>query len=323
MAAAGLLALLDDIATILDDVAILTKASAKQTSGIVTDDLVVTAEQVSGVASRKEIPVILRVARGSLVNKAVLIPLALFISAVMPFFVTPLLLIGAAYLCYEAAEKIIEKMQRGDHHTPQEAKAHIEDMREEVAGKTPEDIAALEDAKVKTAIRTDFILSAEIIIIALGTIAAAPFVNQLVTLVVIALLMTVVVYGLVAALVKLDDLALFMISRAKGEGGAAKFQRKAGALILAAASKIMATLGLVGTLAMLLVGGGIVAHAFHAVEQFLSVAAGIAAKTPLVGWFLGAVTPSIGHILIGLVFGLAVIIVMHQVIFPALGKKPH
>ncbi len=277
MAGASLLALLDDIATILDDVAAMTKVAAKKTAGVLGDDLALNAQQVSGVRTERELPVVWAVAVGSLKNKAILVPAALAISALLPWLVTPLLMIGGLYLCFEGVEKLAHALQHG-----KEEKAH--DLAADLA-----DFAAREAEKIKGAIRTDFILSAEIIVIALGTVADKPFVTQVAVLVGIALLMTVGVYGLVAAIVKLDDLGLHLAAQANVAA------RGIGRLLLLAAPKLMKTLSVVGTAAMFLVGGGILLHGLpfgHALEQW---AAGF-------GW-IGTLLPMLANLLGGIVAG--------------------
>ena len=277
MAGASLLALLDDIATILDDVAAMTKVAAKKTAGVLGDDLALNAQQVSGVRTERELPVVWAVAVGSLKNKAILVPAALTISALLPWLVTPLLMIGGLYLCFEGVEKLVHSLQHGkDEKAP--------DLAVDLA-----DFAAREAEKIKGAIRTDFILSAEIIVIALGTVADKPFMTQVAVLVGIALLMTVGVYGLVAAIVKLDDLGLHLAAQANVAA------RGIGRLLLLAAPKLMKTLSVVGTAAMFLVGGGILLHGLplsHALEHW---AAGF-------GW-IGALFPMLANLLTGIVAG--------------------
>ncbi len=213
MAGGSLLALLDDITTILDDVATLTKVATKKTAGVLGDDLALNAQQVSGIQAARELPVVWAVARGSLVNKAILVPAALLISAIAPSAVTPLLMLGGLYLCFEGFEKIAHPwLHRG---AADEDEAHHAALSRALIG--PEiDLVALERDKIKGAVRTDFILSAEIVVIALGTVAAQPFATRVAVLVGIALLMTVGVYGLVAGIVKLDDAGL-QLSRLRGE----------------------------------------------------------------------------------------------------------
>lgn len=259
MAAAGLLALLDDIATILDDVAILTKAATRKTAGVLGDDLALNAQQVTGIRADRELPVVWAVAKGSFVNKAILVPAALLVSAIAPWAITPLLMIGGAFLCYEGFEKIAHRFL----HSREERDADREALSKAVADASV-DVVAFEKAKIKGAIRTDFILSAEIVVIALGIVASAPLATRIAVLVTIAVLMTVGVYGVVAAIVKLDDAGVYLCGR---EGRA---QRALGAGLLRLAPWLMKFLSIAGTAAMFLVGGGILAHGVpalhHAVE---------------------------------------------------------
>ena len=247
--ATSLLALLDDITTVLDDVAVLSKVAAKKTAGVLGDDLALNAQQVAGVSADRELPVVWAVARGSLVNKAILVPAALAISAFLPWAIVPLLMIGGAFLCYEGFEKLAHKLL----HAPAEDDSEHARLTHAVAD--PEvNMVDFERAKIKGAIRTDFILSAEIIVIALGTVAASPFGTQVAVLVAIALAMTVGVYGFVAGIVKLDDLGLYL---ARGSAGAA---RTCGRALLWFAPWLMKALSVAGTAAMFLVGGGILVH---------------------------------------------------------------
>ena len=259
MAAASLLALIDDIAAILDDVALMTKVAAKKTAGVLGDDLALNAQQVAGVQADRELPVVWAVAKGSFVNKAILVPLALAISAFAPWAVTPLLMLGGAYLCFEGFEKLAHKYL----HSAQEDAAHHEDLAEALALPEP-DLLAFEKDKIKGAVRTDFILSAEIITIALGTVAAAPMAQQVAVLSGIAVVMTVGVYGLVAGIVKLDDAGLWL-SRRPGA-----MAQQLGRGLLAAAPLLMRFLSVAGTAAMFLVGGSILVHGLapvhHAIE---------------------------------------------------------
>ncbi len=248
MAAANLLALLDDITTVLDDVATMTKVAARKTSGVLGDDLALNAQQVSGVSASRELPVVWAVAKGSLVNKLILVPAALIISAIAPWLIIPLLMLGGAFLCYEGVEKLAHKFM----HSHEEASADKAKLVHALH-QSAEELRQFEQAKIKGAIRTDFILSAEIIVIALGTVAGASLGMQAAVVSAIALLMTVGVYGLVAGIVKLDDLGLYLhrfdgLRRALGRG------------ILAFAPWLMKTLSVVGTAAMFLVGGSILLH---------------------------------------------------------------
>jgi uncharacterized protein len=260
--ATSLLALLDDIATILDDVAVMTKVAAKKTAGVLGDDLALNAQQVSGVKADRELPVVWAVAKGSAVNKLILVPAALAISYFIPWLITPLLMVGGAYLCFEGFEKIAHKFL----HSKEEDTAHKEEILK--ALENPEiDFVALEKDKIKGAIRTDFVLSAEIIVIALGTVATATFAKQASVVTAISVVMTIGVYGLVAGIVKLDDLGLYLLQKT---GSAA---RAVGHGIMWFAPKLMKTLSIVGTAAMFMVGGGILVHGFpwlhHAVEALI------------------------------------------------------
>jgi predicted DNA repair protein MutK len=258
--ASSLLLLLDDIATVLDDVSVLTKVAAKKTAGVLGDDLALNAQQVTGVKADRELPVVWAVAKGSLVNKAILVPAALAIGTWLPWLITPLLMVGGAFLCFEGVEKLVHKfLHKGDHAA--DVERHARAMVE--GGVDP---ATMEKDKVKGAVRTDFILSAEIIVITLGAVGGQPFTTQLTVLVTIAVLMTLGVYGLVAGIVKLDDLGLYL-SRKAGSATQA-----IGRGILRLAPWLMKALSVVGTAAMFLVGGGILVHGVpqlgHAVEDW-------------------------------------------------------
>ncbi len=244
---ASLLILLDDIATVLDDVAVLTKLTAKKTAGVLGDDLALNAQQVSGVSANRELPVVWAVAKGSFINKLILIPVALLLSAFLPWLVTPLLMAGGAFLCFEGAEKLAHKFLHADElHSAHPAMAH--------AGLTPEQLLAMEADKIKGAIKTDFILSAEIIVIALGVVKEADFWTQVAVLCGIGVLMTVGVYVLVGGIIKLDDLGLHLTKKANAG------LQTIGRGILVMAPWLMKVLSVVGTAAMFLVGGGILVH---------------------------------------------------------------
>jgi predicted DNA repair protein MutK len=259
MAGSSLFALIDDIATILDDVSVMTKVAAKKTAGVLGDDLALNAQQVTGVASERELPVVWAVAKGSTINKVILVPAALLISALAPWAVLPLMMVGGLFLCYEGVEKLAHRFLH-----PAKKAAHEADLKKAVADPNV-DLVALEKDKIKGAVRTDFILSAEIIVITLGAVSAAPFATQVLTLCSIATLMTVGVYGLVAGIVKLDDLGVYLY-RARGDGLAA-VKRALGSAILAFAPWFMKALSVLGTAAMFLVGGGIVVHGIHAIAD--------------------------------------------------------
>ena len=271
----SLFALLDDIATGLDDVALLTKVAARKTAGVLGDDLALNAHQVAGVSADRELPIVWAVARGSAINKAILVPAALVISALAPWAVTPLLMIGGAYLCYEGVEKIAHKLLHGKDA------AHEAELMQALTDPSA-DLVAIEKDKIKGAVRTDFILSAEIIVITLGTVANSTFVNQVLVLTSIAVTMTVGVYGLVGGIVKLDDVGLHL-SRRSGETAFARMQRRLGGAILAGAPWLMKGLSVAGTAAMFLVGGGIVLHGIPPVHHAFERLADGLAELPAVG----------------------------------------
>lgn len=297
MAGTSLLLLIDDIATVLDDISIMTKVAAKKTAGVLGDDLALNAQQVAGVKADRELPVVWAVAKGSLRNKLILVPSALAISAFAPWAVIPLLMLGGAYLCYEGFEKIAHKWL----HPPQEEHAHHQHLVAAIADSAV-DMVAFEKEKIRGAIRTDFILSAEIIVITLGIVASASFTMQVAVLSGIALIMTAGVYGLVAGIVKLDDLGLYL-SEKNGTQRLRKLQRSVGRGIVRAAPWMMKTLSVVGTAAMFLVGGGILTHgipwAHHSIEQ-LANQVGV---WPAFGGVLQALTPSVLNALAGIVAG--------------------
>ena len=288
--ASSLLALLDDIATVLDDVAILSKVAAKKTAGVLGDDLALNAQQVAGVSADRELPVVWAVAKGSFVNKAILVPAALAISAFAPMLVTPLLMIGGAFLCFEGVEKLAHKFM----HDAADDAAHHEALARALADPAI-DLVAIEKDKIKGAVRTDFILSAEIIAITLGTVAAQPFTTQAVVLAGIAVAMTVGVYGVVAGIVKLDDAGLWL-SRRDGA-----FAQAVGRGILRAAPWLMKGLSIAGTAAMFLVGGGILVHGVPALHH--AIQAGAEGLGPLAA----ATLPTLADALLGVVAGAIVL----------------
>jgi predicted DNA repair protein MutK len=292
MASGSLLALIDDIAAILDDVALMSKVAAKKTAGVLGDDLALNAQQVSGVHADRELPVVFAVAVGSLKNKAVLVPAALAISAFIPWAITPLLMLGGTFLCYEGFEKLAHKYL----HSAGEDQQHHADLVQAVCDDAV-DLVALEKDKIKGAVRTDFILSAEIIVISLGTVAGAPFGQQVAVLVAIAVVMTLGVYGLVAGIVKLDDAGLYLSRRANGA------LRAVGRVLVAGAPMLMKALSVLGTIAMFMVGGGILMHGVPALHHFIDSAAAAAAGVPGIGALLKPVTPSVIDAAAGLVAG--------------------
>ncbi len=313
MAGASLLTLLDDIATILDDVALmtkvaakksaviaddvslLTKAAAQKTAGVLGDDLALNAQQVSGVRAEREIPVVLAVAKGSFINKLILVPLALLISAFAPWAVTPLLMVGGAFLCFEGVEKLAHRFL----HSPSEDNAQHDSLVQANADPAV-DLLAFENDKIKGAVRTDFILSAEIIAITLGTVAAAPFVQQVAVLSGIALVMTLGVYGLVAGIVKLDDLGLWLTQQASSA------LQSLGRGIVSAAPWLMKTLSVVGTAAMFLVGDGILVHGVPAVHHAVEAMAALALQWPVGGLWQVLVANALNAV-IGIVAGAVVL----------------
>lgn len=293
MAGTSLLALIDDIATLLDDVVLLTKVAGQKTAGVVGDDLALNAQQVTGIAAERELPVVWAVAKGSLVNKAVLVPGALAISAVVPDLVTPLLMCGGAFLCYEGVEKIAHRLLH-----PKEEVAEHEALVRAVADTTV-DLVAFEKEKIRGAIRTDFVLSAEILAITLGEVQAAEFVTQVLVLSVVAVVMTVGVYGLVGVIVKLDDMALYL-SRLPSA-----VAKTLGRVLLGIVPWLMKSLGFLGTLAMFVVGGGIFVHglpALHHLIESISAPAGGAAAIVAQLCAIG-VGLSVGGVLVALVMG--------------------
>jgi uncharacterized protein len=280
----SLFALLDDIATGLDDVALLTKVAARKTAGVLGDDLALNAQQVAGVTPNRELPVVWAVARGSAINKAILVPAGLVISALMPWAVTPLLMIGGAFLCYEGFEKIAHKL----FHSKAEDEAQKAELTHALTDSAA-DLMAIEKDKIKGAVRTDFILSAEIIVIALGTVANSAFVTQVLVLTCLAAAMTVGVYGLVGGIVKLDDVGLHLGQRS-GETAFARIQRGLGGAILAGAPWLMKGLSVVGTAAMFLVGGGIILHGIPPLHHTFERLADGLAEVPAVGETLRLLT---------------------------------
>jgi predicted DNA repair protein MutK len=299
MASGSLLALIDDIAAILDDVALMSKVAAKKTAGVLGDDLALNAQQVSGVNADRELPVVFAVAVGSLKNKAILVPAALAISAFIPWAITPLLMLGGTFLCYEGFEKLAHKYL----HSPGEDQQQHADLVQAVCDDAV-DLVALEKDKIKGAVRTDFILSAEIIVISLGTVAGAPFGQQVAVLVAIAVVMTLGVYGLVAGIVKLDDAGLYLSRRANGA------LRAIGRVLLAGAPMLMKALSVLGTIAMFMVGGGILMHGVPALHHFIDSATAAAAGVPGIGAVLKAVTPSVIDAAAGLVAGAIALVVV-------------
>lgn len=295
LAGSSLLTLLDDIATLLDDISLMGKLAAKKTAGVLGDDLSLNAQQVSGVRANRELPVVWSVAKGSLLNKVILVPLALLISAFIPWAITPLLMVGGAFLCFEGVEKVLHSLHARKHkEDPHQAQERLNAIAKQ-------DPKQYERDKIKGAIRTDFILSAEIVAITLGIVADAPLLNQVLVLSGIALLVTIGVYGLVGIIVKLDDMGYWLVER---PGALAKAFGKG---LLVVAPWLMKALSIVGTLAMFLVGGGIVVHGIaplhHAIEHF--------AKEQ--GAFIAATLPTLANLVLGFIIGLIVVGVVKMV----------
>ena len=289
MAFGSLLALLDDITTILDDVAVMTTVAAKKTAGVLGDDLALNAQQVSGVNADRELPVVWAVMKGSALNKVILVPAALVISAFLPAWViTTLLMLGGAFLCFEGFEKVFHRF----FHSPDEDADHHA-QRQQANADPSKDLVALEKDKIKGAIRTDFILSAEIIVIALGTVANESLLKQATTLVLISILMTVGVYGLVAGIVKLDDLGLWLTKKA---GAVSK---SLGHAILAFAPMLMRFLTIAGTAAMFLVGGSIILHGLPMLHHHVPSLVSLVGGGTLATFFIPVLADAVTGIIVG------------------------
>ncbi|HEX4500817.1 MAG TPA: DUF808 family protein [Scandinavium sp.] len=289
MAGSSLLTLLDDIATLLDDISVMGKLAAKKTAGVLGDDLSLNAQQVTGVRANRELPVVWSVAKGSFINKVILVPLALLISAFLPWAITPLLMLGGAFLCFEGFEKVVHTLHARKHKEDPQAR---QQRLEAIANQDP---LSFERDKVKGAVRTDFILSAEIVAITLGIVVDSPLLNQVIVLSGIAILVTVGVYGLVGVIVKLDDMGYWLVEKTSA------IAQAVGKTLLFIAPLLMKVLSVVGTLAMFLVGGGIVVHGIvplhHAIETF---AAGL-------GGVIAMLLPTLFNLIFGLVVGAVVL----------------
>ncbi|WP_153448803.1 DUF808 domain-containing protein [Vibrio algicola] len=299
MAGLSLLTLLDDIASVLDDVALMSKVAAKKTVGVLGDDLALNAQQVTGVRAEREIPVVWGVAKGSFRNKLILVPSALLVSALAPWLLMPVLLIGGLYLCYEGAEKVLEKYL--PHHSENETQT-----KRAGGSKEPIDLLAFEKKKIKGAIRTDFILSLEIIVIALGIVQGHPQLTQIFVVSFIAFIMTCGVYGLVAGIVKLDDLGFYLQRKSQGRGAL----NMIGGALVATAPKLMKVLTVVGTVAMFLVGGGIIEHSIAAVHHVTQSLIAPMVSMPLVATVAPYIVTAVlgllaGTVLVGILTGLA------------------
>lgn len=301
--------MLDDIATVLDDVAILSKVAAKKTAGVLGDDLALNAEQVSGVKAERELPVVWAVAKGSFLNKLILVPSALLISYFVPWLVTYLLIAGGLYLCFEGIEKLLHKFTADKHA---EEQAHLEKLN--ALADPSVNLAELEKDKIKGAILTDFVLSAEIIVIILGTVQAEPFSTQIAVLSLMSIVFTVGVYGFVALIVKIDDFGLYLLRKSLS-GNFDKLQRACGRALLRFAPILMKTLAIVGTAAMFLVGGGIIAHGIPALHHIVEHSIEVVSVYPSIGNLVGSVTGIALNGLVGILAGLLAFVVF------VLGKK--
>ena len=293
MAGSSLFTLIDDIASVLDDVALMSKVAAKKTAGVLGDDLALNAQQVAGVSADRELPVVWAVAKGSFKNKLILVPAALLIGTFAPWAVIPLLMLGGAFLCFEGFEKLAHKYLH-------DSAAEHEELRHALSDPQV-DLLAFEKDKIAGAIRTDFILSAEIIVITLGTVAGEPFIKQLSVLALIAVVMTIGVYGLVAGIVKLDDAGLYLSRKTSS------LMRGVGNLLLSAAPWLMKSLSVIGTAAMFMVGGGILTHGIPAAHHLIEQLAASAASLPALGTMLSVLTAPLLNGLAGIVAGALVL----------------
>jgi len=296
LAGSSLLALLDDIATLLDDVSILTKVAAKKTAGVLGDDLALNAEQVSGIRAERELPVVWAVFKGSAINKAIMVPIALLLSAFLPWTITPLLMLGGAFLCFEGFEKVTHRYL----HATEEHEEHKQ--RLQAVADEDIDMVEFEKGRIRGAIRTDAILSAEIIVIVLGTVQDADLITRIAVLTLLAAVITIGVYGLVAGIVKMDDAGLHLLEKT-GESRSVRFQRWLGAWILRMAPKLMRTLSIVGTAAMFLVGGGILVHGLPIAAEGLHIVAAWAHSLPTASGLVGVLAELIYNGLFGFMAG--------------------
>lgn len=297
MAGTSLLTLLDDIATLLDDISVMGKVAAKKTAGVLGDDLSLNAQQVSGVKANRELPVVWGVAKGSFLNKLILVPLALIISTFAPWLITPLLMIGGAYLCYEGVEKVLHSLQHDKQQNSPEAR---QQRLDKLSKQDPRDF---EKKKIKGAVRTDFILSAEIVAITLGIVSEAPLLNQVLILSGIAILVTIGVYGIVAGIVKIDDLGFWLRDKSS------RVAQALGAVLLAAAPVLMKVLTVVGTLAMFLVGGGIIVHGLTPLHHLIENAIAPFSGSGLVAGLLS----NGANLVIGFIIGSIVLLVVNLI----------
>jgi predicted DNA repair protein MutK len=318
LAGASLLTLLDDIATLLDDVSVLTKVAAKKTAGVLGDDLALNAQQVTGVRAERELPVVWGVFKGSALNKLVMVPVALLLSAFLPWMITPLLMLGGAFLCYEGFEKIVHRFLHSEEQAEEQA-----DRLKAVADEKV-DMVAFEKKRIKGAIRTDAILSAEIIVITLGTVQDAELVTRIVVLSIVAAAITIGVYGLVAGIVKLDDLGLHLLET-EGESHWQAFKRWLGEKILWLAPKFMKTLSVLGTAAMFLVGGGILVHGIPLAAEVLHHIEELAHALPVAGGFSAMLATLLVNGLFGLLAGALLVLAALGIkrLWPGRSRQDH
>ncbi|WP_315309934.1 DUF808 domain-containing protein [Pantoea vagans] len=295
MAGTSLLTLLDDIATLLDDISVMGKVAAKKTAGVLGDDLSLNAQQVTGVKANRELPVVWGVAKGSFLNKLILVPLALIISAFAPWLITPLLMIGGAYLCYEGVEKVMHSLQHDKQSKSPEAR------QQRLDSLANQNAAEYEKKKIKGAVRTDFILSAEIVAITLGIVSEAPLLNQVIILAGIAILVTIGVYGIVAGIVKIDDLGFWLREKPS------RVAQGIGSVLLTAAPWLMKILSVVGTLAMFLVGGGIVVHGITPLHHLIEEVSG-----GFSGW-IAMLLSNGANLVLGFIIGSIVLLVVNLI----------
>ncbi len=295
MAGTSLLTLLDDIATLLDDISVMGKVAAKKTAGVLGDDLSLNAQQVTGVKANRELPVVWGVAKGSFLNKLILVPLALIISAFAPWLITPLLMLGGAYLCYEGVEKVMHSLQHDKQSKSPEAR------QQRLDSLANQNAAEYEKKKIKGAVRTDFILSAEIVAITLGIVSEAPLLSQVIILAGIAILVTIGVYGIVAGIVKIDDLGFWLREKPS------RVAQGIGSVLLAAAPWLMKILSVVGTLAMFLVGGGIVVHGIAPLHHLIEEVSG-----GFSGW-IAMLLSNGANLVLGFIIGSIVLLVVNLI----------
>lgn len=314
MAGSSLFALIDDIATLLDDVSVMTKVAVKKTAGVLGDDLALNAYQVTGIQANREIPVVWKVAQGSLVNKAILVPLALLISAVAEWAVHPLLMIGGLYLCFEGVEKLLHRWL---HRAEEDKKEH--EQRLEAIADEQVDMVEFEKERIRGAIRTDFVLSAEIIVISLGAVAEKEFMTRVGVLIAISMIMTVGVYGLVAGIVKMDDAGIYLLGR-KGESAWQRFKRSLGAFLIRVSPILLKFLSIAGTVAMFLVGGHIIVDGIGPLHDGIETV--VTNTTAAVGGLVGTLLQMLLDLLVGLVSG-AIAVAVWTLGKKLFGKKEH